>query len=136
MMEAARTCETLVNFYQTTQRYNPEDIHLLPLIICQFQWIIISSGNWFRHIIIIIIIIIISCIERDPFEKLIVAQLSAFMEAESSLSCSQESARQIRTISSHCCFQMKFNPLKLSGNYMYHLLQQSVTLHFVFMGFV
>jgi hypothetical protein len=28
MMEAARTSETLVNFYQTTQRYNPEDIHL------------------------------------------------------------------------------------------------------------
>jgi hypothetical protein len=29
MMEAARTSETLVNFYQTTQRYNPEDSHLL-----------------------------------------------------------------------------------------------------------
>jgi hypothetical protein len=29
MMEAARTSETLVNFYQTTRRYNPEDIHLL-----------------------------------------------------------------------------------------------------------
>jgi hypothetical protein len=28
MMEAARTSETLVNFYQTTQRYNPEDCHL------------------------------------------------------------------------------------------------------------
>jgi hypothetical protein len=28
MMEAARTCETLVNFYQPTQRYNPEDSHL------------------------------------------------------------------------------------------------------------
>jgi hypothetical protein len=27
MMEAARTSETLVNFYQTTQRYNPEDSH-------------------------------------------------------------------------------------------------------------
>jgi hypothetical protein len=25
MMEAARTSETLVNFYQTTRRYNPED---------------------------------------------------------------------------------------------------------------
>jgi hypothetical protein len=24
-MEAARTSETLVNFYQTTLRYNPED---------------------------------------------------------------------------------------------------------------
>jgi hypothetical protein len=28
MMEAARTTETLVNFYQTTRRYNPEDSHL------------------------------------------------------------------------------------------------------------
>jgi hypothetical protein len=27
MMEAASTSETLVNFYQTTQRYNPEDSH-------------------------------------------------------------------------------------------------------------
>jgi hypothetical protein len=27
MMEAARSCETLVNFYQTTRRYNPEDSH-------------------------------------------------------------------------------------------------------------
>jgi hypothetical protein len=28
MMEAARSSETLVNFYQTTRRYNPEDSHL------------------------------------------------------------------------------------------------------------
>jgi hypothetical protein len=28
MMETARTSETLVNFYQTTRRYNPEDSHL------------------------------------------------------------------------------------------------------------
>jgi hypothetical protein len=28
MMEAARTSETLVNFYQTTRRYNPGDSHL------------------------------------------------------------------------------------------------------------
>jgi hypothetical protein len=27
-MEAARTSETSVNFYQTTRRNNPEDIHL------------------------------------------------------------------------------------------------------------
>jgi hypothetical protein len=30
MMEAAGTSETLVNFYQTTRLYNPEDSHLLP----------------------------------------------------------------------------------------------------------
>jgi hypothetical protein len=30
MMEAARTSETLVNFYQTTRRYNLEDSHLRP----------------------------------------------------------------------------------------------------------
>jgi hypothetical protein len=28
MMEAARTSETLVNFYQIIRRYNPEDSHL------------------------------------------------------------------------------------------------------------
>jgi hypothetical protein len=28
MMEAARTSETLVTFYRTTRRYNPEDGHL------------------------------------------------------------------------------------------------------------
>jgi hypothetical protein len=28
MMEAARTSETLVNFYQATWHYNPEDSHL------------------------------------------------------------------------------------------------------------
>jgi hypothetical protein len=28
MMEAARPSETLVNFYQTTRRYNPEDSYL------------------------------------------------------------------------------------------------------------
>jgi hypothetical protein len=28
MMEVASTSETLVNFYQTTRRYNPEDSHL------------------------------------------------------------------------------------------------------------
>jgi hypothetical protein len=28
MMEAASTSEMLVNFYQTTQRNNPEDSHL------------------------------------------------------------------------------------------------------------
>jgi hypothetical protein len=28
MMEAAMTSETLVNVYQTTQRYNPEDSNL------------------------------------------------------------------------------------------------------------
>jgi hypothetical protein len=28
MMEAVKTSETLVNFYQTTRRYNPEDNHL------------------------------------------------------------------------------------------------------------
>jgi hypothetical protein len=28
MMEAASTCETSVNFYQTTRRNNPEDSNL------------------------------------------------------------------------------------------------------------
>jgi hypothetical protein len=29
MVEAVRTCEMLVNLYQSTRRYNPEDRHLL-----------------------------------------------------------------------------------------------------------
>jgi hypothetical protein len=28
------------------------------------------------------------------------------------------------------------NPLKPNGKYMSHLIQQSVTLHFVFVGFI
>jgi hypothetical protein len=31
MMEAASTSKTSVNFYHTTQRYNPEDSHLSTL---------------------------------------------------------------------------------------------------------
>jgi hypothetical protein len=42
-MEAARAAETLVNFYQTTWRYNPEDSHLhissrLNLSILYSRW--------------------------------------------------------------------------------------------------
>jgi hypothetical protein len=32
MMEAASTSETLVNFYQTTRRYNPEDSHQIQAV--------------------------------------------------------------------------------------------------------
>jgi hypothetical protein len=41
MMEAARTSETLVNFYQTTRRYNPEDSHLqvaYRLVMIEQMW--------------------------------------------------------------------------------------------------
>jgi hypothetical protein len=43
MMEAARTSETLVNFYQTTRRYNPEDSHLgspygLHFALCRIRY--------------------------------------------------------------------------------------------------
>jgi hypothetical protein len=33
MMEAARTSETSVNFYQTTRCYNPEDSHIQSVAI-------------------------------------------------------------------------------------------------------
>jgi hypothetical protein len=45
MMEAARTSETLVNFYQTTRRYNPEDSHLNILIIYKKEAFIIELMN-------------------------------------------------------------------------------------------
>jgi hypothetical protein len=37
MMEAARSSETLVNFYQTTRRYNPEDSHLRLLNVHEIE---------------------------------------------------------------------------------------------------
>jgi hypothetical protein len=42
MMKAARTSETLVNFYQTTRRYNPEKSTTLPTLLrCEF-WAVFS----------------------------------------------------------------------------------------------
>jgi hypothetical protein len=34
MMEAARTSEMLVNFYQTTRHYNPEDSDFSNILCC------------------------------------------------------------------------------------------------------
>jgi hypothetical protein len=42
-MEAARSSETLVNFYQTTRRYNPEDSHLQVLKCAGNEIIVISD---------------------------------------------------------------------------------------------
>jgi hypothetical protein len=45
MMKAATTSETLVNFYQTTRRYNPEDSHLR-----HYQNILdLSTVIYYRH---------------------------------------------------------------------------------------
>jgi hypothetical protein len=40
MMEAASTSETLVHFYKTTRRYNPEDSHLHDVTVanCNATW--------------------------------------------------------------------------------------------------
>jgi hypothetical protein len=43
MMEAARTCETLAHFYQTTRRNNPEDSHLHFCKVC-------SRGGYFKDL--------------------------------------------------------------------------------------
>jgi hypothetical protein len=48
MMEAASTSETLVNFYQTTRRYNPEDSHLHPSKRCTLIIIIIIISQWIK----------------------------------------------------------------------------------------
>jgi hypothetical protein len=37
MMEAERSFETLVNFYQTTQRNKPEDSHLQTSVEAEFS---------------------------------------------------------------------------------------------------
>jgi hypothetical protein len=47
IMEAARTSETLVNFYQTTQHYNPEDSHLR--FICSFREQMKDFHDWLRQ---------------------------------------------------------------------------------------
>jgi hypothetical protein len=44
MMEAERTTETLVNVYQTTRRYNPEDSHLRTVFYSNFKES--ASGNF------------------------------------------------------------------------------------------
>jgi hypothetical protein len=48
MMEVASTSETSINFYNTTQRYNPEDSHLLTRRRenLKFHKIIYSSLIW------------------------------------------------------------------------------------------
>jgi hypothetical protein len=49
MMEAARISETLVNFYQTTRRYNPEDSHLHKFNLCSSPNIItVIKSRWMR----------------------------------------------------------------------------------------
>jgi hypothetical protein len=45
------------------------------------------------------------------------------------------SAQQITRVSL-CLFISSINPLKINGSYMYSLLKQSITLHFVFMCFL
>jgi hypothetical protein len=43
MMEAAWSSETLLNFYQTTRRYNPEDSHLRTHHLENLKFYLISS---------------------------------------------------------------------------------------------
>jgi hypothetical protein len=45
MMEAARTSKTLVNFYQTTRRFNPEDSHLGDSCLRPLTVIVVWEGK-------------------------------------------------------------------------------------------
>jgi hypothetical protein len=60
-MEAARTSETLVNFYQTTRRYNPEDsdlrTHRLENLKSYFQNSVLRKDSVFPSTEIIVIAI-------------------------------------------------------------------------------
>jgi hypothetical protein len=56
MMEAESTPETLVNFYQTTRRYNPEDSHLYTiyyssLLLCSViqRYSLVQSASVIRN---------------------------------------------------------------------------------------
>jgi hypothetical protein len=52
-MEAARTSETLVNFYQTTRRYNPEDSHLVNQLffVMETRYVFFAVGTECLNII-------------------------------------------------------------------------------------
>jgi thymidylate kinase len=57
MTEAARTSETLVNFYQTTRRYNPEDSHLrthrrekTQILLCRYYYSKIARQEWRQNL--------------------------------------------------------------------------------------
>jgi hypothetical protein len=70
---AARTSETLVNFYQTTQRYNPEDSHLrLQFCIRSLDEMHVSSYasspsllGWFR--LNLVLDVNTKCYDKDYF---------------------------------------------------------------------
>jgi hypothetical protein len=59
MMEAARTSETLVNFYQTTRCYNPEDSNL-PM----------TSVSFFSGLLISVICIVSPCVGRYMYDEI------------------------------------------------------------------
>jgi hypothetical protein len=78
MMEAARTSETTVNFYQTTRRYNPEDSHLHThrrenLQSCLFyvmyfpQYLTISDSSTAYEIVYRLVLVNFSCADQIIF---------------------------------------------------------------------
>jgi hypothetical protein len=52
MMEAANTSETLVNFYQATRLYNPEDSHLLTRRREKLKSSMEDDGDDQRHLVL------------------------------------------------------------------------------------
>jgi hypothetical protein len=92
MMEAARTSETLVNFYQTTRCYNPEDsnLHLdfVTLIISDEKYADYEASHY---------VILFSC--QVPFPQLIWCDygksFSVFLSQSTSRSTSRYLTRAV-----------------------------------------
>jgi hypothetical protein len=115
MMEAARTSETLVNSYQTTRCYNPEDSHLQVHIVRntfvrQNQSLLGYLFHCFRLISLSMCGLIFSAVIRMhpskclSVRRVLVLDLSFFIKLNS---CSQRQALPNKGIINKLCFLIR-----------------------------